>query len=196
MKSEKKFKSETKIAGKRCHDKRGHHHEKQENVQGAFAFVKNKEGSSRKQEKHMLKKKIVKILRKRGQVSFDGLIRKLDVDPRRLFKILTKLERKGVVAQEGRTHHHHHHHKADREFGSGEAEKVKQHKRKRLEKLRRKMAHHGAHEDKYSFKRGHGRHHHNVEREGCAECLKHCIKHQSRHKGDWRNKGTLQFVLA
>lgn len=185
------MKSEKKLAGKRCHTNREHRNEKQQNVQGAYAFVDKKADSSEKQNKHILKKKIVKILKKRGQVSFDDLIRKLDVEPSRLFKILAKLDRRGVVEQERREPH-----EAGKKCTSCTGENVKHHKRKRLGKLRRKMAHHGAHKENNGFKSEHGRHQSYAVREDCAGGRKHCTERKSHAKRQWQSAWSSRFALT
>ncbi len=180
MKSEKKY-----------HSKREHQNPNQKNDLGVIAFAKQEGDRSQKDNKHVLKKKIVKILRKRRQVSFDELIHKLDIAPSRLFKVLNKLERRGIVAQKGRKQH-----SAGKDFDSTSADKARQHKRKRLEKVCRKIARHGVPEERHGIRKEHGRHHHQAAKEGYERCGNHHTERKSHWKRHRQSARSPQFVLT
>nr|WP_321400818.1 winged helix-turn-helix domain-containing protein [uncultured Desulfobacter sp.] len=106
-----------------CHEKKGpkQHARFSETVQRARQDKFHEFG---REDKRALKKRIVKIISRKGRVNFDKLLHKLDIAPSVLSKVLTKLERKGVVTpiEEGfkKAHAHNHcghhgdaHHRCD-----------------------------------------------------------------------------------
>jgi ribosomal protein S25 len=99
------------------HKKNGHkangHDNKGQNKHAKFSerAQRDKHCKSRRfsrEDKRVLKKRIVKILSRKGQVNFDKLLHKLDIAPSVLSKVLAKLERKGVASHIDKGHGHNH----------------------------------------------------------------------------------------
>jgi len=133
-----------------------------------------------KQLRHGLKKKIVGMLHKRGSLRVEDFVRKLDIPPQYLLKVLGKLERKGVVVRAGEGRKHHHREKFAWE-GSAPSEtgwKKVGEQRERFESTPHHHKHKGHKEPK-----GHPGH-----------CERHC-EHRPYHRTGWAEAGGVQFAL-
>jgi len=130
-----------------------------------------------KQFRHALKKKIVGMLHKRGSLRVEDFVRKLDIPPQYLLKVLGKLERKGVVVRAGEGRKHHHREKFTREaFAPSETDwKKGGERRERFE-----STHHHHKYEGHKERKGHPGHH---------------CEHRPHHRNGWAEAGGVQFAL-
>jgi len=133
-----------------------------------------------KKFRHALKKKIVGMLHKRGSLRVEDFVRKLDIPPHYLLKVLGKLERKGVVVRAGEGHKHHQREKFAREgFVPGEKDQKKSGERRaRCEST----LHHHNHKGHKERKEHTGYH-------------KHYCVYRSHHRTGLAEAGGVQFAL-
>lgn len=88
-------------------------HQKNQDLPRAKKSLAHNRQFSVADEKHLLKHRIIKALKKRGTIQLDKLVMKLDARPTQVLKILKKLESKGIVRQTSKSpglergeHHH------------------------------------------------------------------------------------------
>lgn len=134
----------------------------------------NHEREGHKREKsHLLKKRIVKILTRKEQVNFNDLVFQLDVQPSKLFRILKKLEHKGL-----------NYHREDKmKAHKGSADQI------RTDKPYRNSVRHAHHQTGDTEERKEGCHHCGNHAEKCERCCKHFHKKYKNGKGSWQKSG-------
>lgn len=129
-------------------------------------------GAHAKQFRYALKKRVVSMLKKRGRLSVEDFVRKLEIPPYYLVKILAKLEKKGVVVRLEKARNHQHHKRDKRE---GFHLTVDEQKKGRCRRQQRFATSPHQHAD-----RGPHEHHH---------------KHRHAHAARWMKAQDLQYAL-
>lgn len=134
-------------------------------------------------EKHLLKKRIIKLLKRKEQVNFSQLVFKLDIQPSKLFHVLKKLEQKGLIYHEKEGSHRDKPGKENIKAGKHHGHE-KQH------------FHHQGHKDE----KGKGRCGHHSSRPKCGaqqeKCHNHCHQKNKSGKAPWQRAGNVKIGLA
>lgn len=131
----------------------------------------------KREEKHLLKKQIIKALQRKGQVNFSELVLKLDIQPSKLFRILKNFEHKGLI---------YHEKEQQPEVAAGK-------KGKAFHKHEKKSVHHR----NADRKRVHaGGHHCSRRADKGGQKKEHSHRAHKHGKGPWQHGGNVKIGLV